>query len=109
MSPESLIPHRVLMTVDAVGGVWRYAMDLVASLQNSNVQFLIAGVGPRPTAAAQAEFRSLDNVELVWTDTTLDWMADREGVLDSVAPAVTHWTRKWCPDLLHLNLPSQAV
>ncbi len=75
MPPQSLIPRRVLMTADAVGGVWRYAMDLAASLQTSNVQFLIVGVGPRPTAAAQAELRFLDNVEVVWTDTSLDWMA----------------------------------
>lgn len=79
MPPQSLIPRRVLMTADAVGGVWRYAMDLAASLQTSNVQFLIVGVGPRPTAAAQAELRFLDNVEVVWTDTSLDWMAERRG------------------------------
>ena len=39
----------VLMTADAVGGVWHYALDLCAALPE--IRFVLAVMGPMPSAA----------------------------------------------------------
>src|SRR5919206_320241 len=39
---------RVLMTTDAVGGVWIYTADLAAALDRHGVDVVVAGMGPRP-------------------------------------------------------------
>ena len=53
-----LHPHsgmRVLMTTDAVGGVWSYCLSLAAALQGYDVQIALATMGPAPTTAQRAE------------------------------------------------------
>ena len=45
---------RVLMTADAVGGVWTYALDLSAALAEHDISVVLATMGPRPNAAQRA-------------------------------------------------------
>ncbi len=99
-------PRRVLMTLDAVGGVWRYAVDLASGLDRAGIGCVLAGVGPPPGAAATG---GLPDTELVWTGETLDWMAEDEAILDSLPDALVSLARAHRCDLLHLNLPSQAA
>ena len=46
---------RVLLTLDAVGGVWRYALDLAAGLRAGGVETCFLGFGPMPTSAQGRE------------------------------------------------------
>ena len=48
-------PTRVLMTVDAVGGVWRYALDLAGALAAQGCAIFLAGLGPEPSAGQRRE------------------------------------------------------
>jgi hypothetical protein len=102
-------PRRVLLTLDAVGGVWRYALDVARGLERNGVSFLLAGFGPPPDAAQQAECGDLANAELVWSDVPLDWMVAEPAALRSVSEQLATLAREWDADLLHLNLPSQAA
>lgn len=97
---------RVLMTVDAVGGVWRYAMELAAALQPLGVAVVFAGLGPRPSPAQEAEARALG--DLVWLEEPLDWMCGDESELETLPDTLARLVRERGIDLLHLNLPSQA-
>jgi glycogen(starch) synthase len=45
---------RVLMTADAVGGVWTYALDLSAALAQHDISVVLATMGPRPNDAQRA-------------------------------------------------------
>ncbi|MFP5078417.1 glycosyltransferase family 4 protein [Rhizobium sp. YIM 134829] len=99
--------RRVLMTVDAVGGVWRYAMDLAAGLAGSGMQIVFAGFGPRPGEAERREAEALG--PLHWFDAPLDWMATSEDELAAVPGLIDSLARRAGVDLLHLNLPSQAA
>ena len=99
-------PRRVLMTLDAVGGVWRYAIDLARGLNRSGIGCVLAGVGPPPGADAALD---LPDSELVWIGETLDWMTEDEAILDSLPATLVSLARTHRCDLLHLNLPSQAV
>ena len=99
-------PTRVLMTLDAVGGIWRYAVDLAAGLNRSGIACLLVGCGPRAGAALPP---GLAATELVWTDAPLDWMVEDEAALEGVGDTILDLARAWRADLLHLNLPSQAA
>jgi glycosyltransferase involved in cell wall biosynthesis len=102
-------PRRVLLTLDAVGGVWRYALDLAAALGAQGIACLLAGFGPKPAPEQREACAQLSHAELVWTDVPLDWMVNEEAALGPAITALTRLSREWNPDLLHLNLPSQAV
>ena len=48
---------RLMMTTDAVGGVWIYATTLARSLGPAGFEVLLVTLGPRPTAAQRATLR----------------------------------------------------
>lgn len=62
--PQNL-PSRVLMTVDAVGGVWRYAMDLASAAQSMGIEVIFAGFGPPPSVEQADEARRIGTLEWV--------------------------------------------
>src|SRR2546423_15535493 len=84
---DSNKPFRVLMTADAVGGVWRYYVDLAAALVDHGAEVLIATMGPRPSDEQRHELLSIPRVRLVESDYALEWMPDTWGDVD--APG--HW------------------
>ena len=102
-------PKRVLMTLDAVGGLWRYSIDLARCLAAEGIECVLVGFGPAPSKAQQRECRDLRNVALRWTRQPLDWMVEEEAALDEVGDTLVAIGREWDVDLLHLNLPSQAA
>jgi glycosyltransferase involved in cell wall biosynthesis len=95
------------MTVDAVGGVWRYAMDLAAGLDRQNIETVFAVFGPRPSTAQEREAEAVG--ELVWCDAPLDWMTEQEGDLRNVQGIIRDLASRKHVDLVHVNLPSQAA
>ena len=100
-------PRHVLMTVDAVGGVWRYALDLAATLKSAGFSFTFAGFGPPPSEGQRAEADA--HGDLVWLDAPLDWMATDEHGLRDVPALIAQLVEDREIDLVHLNLPSQAA
>jgi hypothetical protein len=99
------MPRRVLITLDAVGGVWRYAIDVARGLEARGIACLLVGFGPPPGAAQRAE---CDRSELVWTHEPLDWTVSDSAALDRGTDVLACLARDWNADILHLNLPSQA-
>ena len=100
------MPRRVLITLDAVGGVWRYAIDIARGLAAHNVACLLVGFGPEPDAAQRAE---CERLELVWTHEPLDWTVTDSARLGRGSEMLASLARDWRADILHLNLPSQAA
>jgi glycosyltransferase involved in cell wall biosynthesis len=100
---------RLLMTVDAVGGVWRYGVDLARELGAQGIACLLAGCGPKPDAAQREECQSLHNVRLEWTGLPLDWMVAAASALQEVPDKLSMIAREWDADIVHLSLPSQAA
>jgi glycosyltransferase involved in cell wall biosynthesis len=98
--------RRVLITLDAVGGVWRYAMDVARGLEAHGADCLLVGFGPEPDAAQRVNH---GRCELVWTHEPLDWMVSDSADLNRGSDTLASLARDWHADLLHLNLPSQAA
>ncbi|OLP53659.1 glycosyl transferase [Rhizobium rhizosphaerae] len=107
MSGAARQSARILMTLDAVGGVWRYAMDLAGALKGQGTATVFVGLGPGPAAAERRQAQALG--ELVWLDQPLDWMVDSADALSQVGPTLSLLAEAYDVDLLHLNLPTQAV
>lgn len=100
-------PRRLLMTVDAMGGVWRYAMDLARALRLEGVHTVFAGFGPEPSPHMLEEAQAIGDVH--WTGAPLDWTAKDPSELAGIADQLSVIAGASSVDLLHLNLPSQAA
>lgn len=98
---------RILMTVDAVGGVWRYAMDLACGLKSHGVETVFAVFGPPPTGEQIREAEAIGR--LISTGVPLDWMVEQREELDHVPSVLRNLAERHQVDLVHLNLPSQAA
>lgn len=106
---QSLIhrPRRILMTTDAVGGVWRYSLDLAGALAAGGDSIMLAGLGPRPSAEQVREVQSF--ATLAWLETPPDWMTRDEGALDRFPDELQALATGFAADLVHLNAPAQAA
>jgi glycogen synthase len=96
-------PKRILMTADTVGGVWTYALELMAALAPAGVQFGLATMGASPTASQREELRALPNVELFEGRYKLEWMDDPWSDVVAAGEWLLEVEGKFQPDLIHLN------
>jgi glycogen synthase len=93
----------VLMTADALGGVFTYALELAQALRSHGVEIVLAVMGGRLSRDQRQALGSLPNVELFESDWKLEWM---EEPWDDVRRAgdwllqLESWVR---PDCVHLN------
>src|SRR5690242_9948589 len=76
MNGEGLNVRRVLMTADAVGGVWTYVMELANALAAAGAEVMLATMGPRPTADQRAHAQSIPGLTLEESAFKLEWMDD---------------------------------
>ncbi|MHC2103540.1 glycosyltransferase family 4 protein [Methylobacterium sp. CM6246] len=98
----------VLMTADAVGGVWSYAVDLAGGLVEAGVGVTLAVLGPDPSAA-QAARAEAAGCRLVRTGLPLDWMATDPGAVTGAGEALARTARAVGADLVHLHSPAFAA
>jgi glycosyltransferase involved in cell wall biosynthesis len=66
---------KVLMTTDTVGGVWTYALELVAGL-GEEAQVVLAAMGPEASAAQLEQLRALPLAGFEHAELRLEWMQD---------------------------------
>ncbi len=100
---------RVLLTADAVGGVFTYALTLAEALARRGTQTVLALLGP-PASAAQVErARAVPGLTLVETGLPLEWLAEHAGQAMEAAAGVAALARRERVELVHLHLPSLAL
>lgn len=98
-------PIRLLMTADAVGGVWQYATELAAGLSGHGIETTIAVLGPAPSDGQRDAARG---VALVETGLPLDWLSDAPATA-AAAGEVAAMARHLRADIVHLNSPALAA
>ncbi|HEX8485299.1 glycosyltransferase family 4 protein [Sphingomonas sp.] len=97
---------RLLMTADAIGGVWQYATDLAAALQPLGIDTVLALLGPAPTPAQRRDALRIPGLKLIETGLPLDWLcADAAPVL-AAGEHVAALAAREAVDLVQLNMPS---
>jgi glycosyltransferase involved in cell wall biosynthesis len=102
-------PTKVLMTADAVGGVWTYALDLAAGLRRDGVETVLAALGPAMSDAQRAAAGAIPGLQLVETGLPLDWTADSAAEITEAGRAVAALATAYGCDLVHLNSPALAA
>jgi glycosyltransferase involved in cell wall biosynthesis len=109
----------VLMTADAVGGVWTYAIELARALAPLGVRTTLATMGPRPGPEQRRDVAAIDGLALRVSTLRLEWMDDpwedvaRAGdwlrtVADEVRPDVVH-LNGYCHGAVQLGVPKVVV
>lgn len=101
--------RRVLITADAVGGVWTYALDLAGGLAAGGLRPLLAVLGPPPSADQRAAATAIRGLRLVEAHTALDWTAQKSSEVRAAGATVAALARDEGVDLIHLNSPALAA
>jgi glycogen synthase len=93
---------RLLMTADAVGGVWTYAVDLASSLQAHGTRVTLAVMGPAPRDS-QREDASRHGIEVVEAPYSLEWMHGAPDDFDRAGAWLLELADRSRADVIHLN------
>jgi glycosyltransferase involved in cell wall biosynthesis len=97
---------RLLMTCDAVGGVWQYATDLAAAIVPHGVETVLAVMGPVPARSPAAES---GGVKVIDTGLPLDWLATGPEPVLAAGEAIASLAHEIGADLVQLNSPTLAA
>lgn len=101
--------RRVLMTTDAVGGVWTYTRDLARAFAADGTAVVLVTMGPRASAEQRADAAAVDGVTLVETDAPLDWLAPDATTVRAAARTVAGIADAHRVDLVQLHAPALAA
>ena len=99
---------RLLMTADAVGGVWTYALDLAAGLCGQGVEITLAVLGPGLSPGQRTAVSRLPGVTAIDTGLPLEWTAASHDEVVAAAQGLADLARRTGADLIHLNSPALA-
>lgn len=94
---------RVLLTADAVGGVWQYATDLASGLSVLGVEAVLAVMGPPPSNEQRNNARSIAGLTLVETGLPLDWLADDPADVGAAGRALAELADRHDVDVVQLH------
>jgi glycogen synthase len=94
-------PRPILMTVDPIGGVWTYAVDLCREL--GQCEIALASMGRSLSRAERAQIQRLPGVELFESTFKLEWMADPWRDVAAAADWLSNLADRVGPSLIHLN------
>jgi glycogen synthase len=105
---------KVLMTADAVGGVWTYALDLADALAAHDVEVELATMGPAPDRAQRAALHASAVAAVHESRFALEWEDDPWEDVERAGAWLLDLAERVEPDVVHLNgyvhadLPWQA-
>lgn len=102
-------PQRVLMTTDAVGGVWQYSVDLTEGFSEHGVEVILATLGPLPSLEQKQHATRIPGLTLFESDFYLEWMPDAWRDVDASGHWLLQLASETRPDVIHLNGYSHAA
>ena len=94
-------PSKVLMTTDAVGGVWTYSTGLASALASTGIEVHLVTLGPPPEE--KREMLRNPSVRLIESDLALEWQDAGGGDLANARHFLENLEDAIQPDVVHLN------
>lgn len=94
---------RLLLTTDAVGGVWTYSLTLARALRPHGVRTILAVLGPGPTDAQRREAQCVGDLEWHHHDGRLEWMPDADADVEASGRWLLDLADRAGADLVHVN------
>jgi glycogen synthase len=102
--PEGLLlPRKVLMTADTVGGVWNYALDLARGLGERGVEVALATMGEPPSDAQRETAARIPRLLLFESSFRLEWMEEPWRDVERAGDWLLRLEGRFAPDVVHLN------
>jgi glycogen(starch) synthase len=96
------------MTVDPIGGVWTYALELARVLELHDIEIVLASMGAPLSTEQNAQVVACKNVWLFENTCRLEWMDDPWDDVDRAGDWLLKLADRVEPDLIHLNGYSHA-
>lgn len=96
-------PARLMMTTDAVGGVWTFATNLSRELGSAGFEVLLVTLGPRPSAAQRRMISGAPGMSLTETDLALEWQDPSGADLAHARTVLEEIAEQFSPEIVHLN------
>ncbi len=100
---------RVLMTADAVGGVWVFASTLARALCRQGLEVCLVTLGPAPRSDQLDAVRNISGLTIETTDLALEWLDPEGRDLDRAADQLVAIEDRVKPDIVHLNSYREAL
>ncbi|WP_243455842.1 glycosyltransferase family 4 protein [Sphingosinicella sp. BN140058] len=100
---------RILVTADAVGGVWQYSNELAAGLSRLGIETILAVMGPAPSDAQREAAAAIPGVTVIETGLALDWLAEDGRALRDAGDSIRELGAEHKADVIHLNTPALAA
>lgn len=98
-----MVPERILLTTDTLGGVWTYCLDLARGLGEMGVEIALATMGAPLSRAQRQAVRGLPHVQVYESRYRLEWMDDPWEDVDKAKGWLLELEREVTPDIVHLN------
>ena len=93
----------ILMTADAVGGVWTYALELARALGDFGIDVAVAAMGRKLSDAERLAAADVPNLELFESGYKLEWMEEPWEDVDRAAEWLLDIASAVAPAIVHLN------
>ncbi|NOJ42172.1 glycosyltransferase family 4 protein [Bradyrhizobium sp. WSM 1791] len=100
---------RVLMTTDAVGGVWVYASTLARALCQMGMEVSLVTLGPAPRDDQLETIAGISGLTLEITDLALEWLDPEGRDFHRAADRLAAIENRVEPDVVHLNSYREAT
>lgn len=100
-------PH-VLITADALGGIWQYSLDLGEGLVRRGFVVTIALLGPVPSRERLLAAEAASGCRILATGLSLDWMARAPAEVREAGAALARLAVTLNADIVHLHSPALA-
>jgi glycosyltransferase involved in cell wall biosynthesis len=97
------------MTVDPIGGVWTYAIELARALEAHGIEIALASMGAHLTPEQYQQVLARKNLRLFESGYRLEWMVDPWDDVDRAGDWLLKIAERFRPDLVHLNGYSHAT
>ena len=97
--------RRVLITTDAVGGVWTYSVELAGALRALGIEPVLAAMGPSPSLEHLA---TAGRTPVIDTGLSLDWLADSADEVRQAGLAIAQLSDDVGADLVQLHSAALA-
>lgn len=101
-------PRRILLSADAVGGVWQYSLELAQGFGRRGIAVTLAVLGPPPARDLAARAEAIENLSLVELNAPLDWTATAPDAVERSAESLAVLAAREGAELIHLHSPALA-
>lgn len=98
--------RHLLLSADAVGGVWQYSTDLIRALASHGYQVTLAVMGPALSEAQRAEAAALPDARVMETGLELEWLAAEAAPILHAEARLAEMAGDLRVDLVQLHTPA---